>query len=400
MNKKIFSLFLAVTIILSSLAFSLTAYAKSIEIVKLDSEYGAVIDGIDDQITFLYTPEESGTYSFLSYNLPASEAYLFIKEKDPETGMKTYTQLAYSKGNSDYQNEKYSQPNKYQFCITYHLEKGVRYYFKAGWRDGDKRTDGFMKVKLICEGFDSDGAIIDLSVSCPTKLEAFTNGSWKTDSSGNRYFLYDINRILNNMTVTITLKDGTVLSATGSDRVGDYYISYTCDQEKNHWYMPKDPLYNGNVMTIKVFDKTVDYHVEIINPGLYAVKIFVTDYLGNPIEGAKIYNNNNLIETYNDANGVYTFSAGAGQVDYRIVSSNAIDRTVTAIIAASASENDFTDQPIKMFACEYIKDGVINTKDFSYIIKNLPEDEAETKSAELRQVINMTKNDYPKLTLN
>lgn len=398
MNKKIFSLFLAVMIILSSLAFALTAYGKSIEMVKLDSKYAAVIDGIDDQITFLFTPEESGTYSFLSYNLPASEAYLFIKERDPETGSKTYTQLAYSKNNDDY--KKHDQPNKLQFCITYHLEKGVRYYFKAGWRDGDTRTDGIMTVMITCESYDNDSSVIDLSVSCPTKLDAFTGGSWKFDSSGNKYFYYDIARVLNNMTVTITLKDGTVLSATGSDRVGDYYISYEVNQEENHWYMPKDPLYNGNVVTVKVSDKTVNYNVEIVNTGMYAVTIMVTDYIGNPVEDAKIYNNNNLIETYNNANGIYTFTTIAGKADYKIVSGNAFDRIIDITVSASASENNFTDQPIKMVTCDYVNDGVINAKDFSYIIKNLPENEAQTKSEELIQVINMTKNDYPRLTLS
>jgi len=84
-GKKLISLLLALVLILSVCALALTAFGKSQELT-LNVKQSAVIDGEDDLEWFYYTPEKSGVYSFLSYNIPASEAYLFVKEK---TGLTT-----------------------------------------------------------------------------------------------------------------------------------------------------------------------------------------------------------------------------------------------------------------------------------------------------------------------
>lgn len=394
MNKKFLSLFLAVITILSSLAFCISAYGRTIEILNLDSLYAAEIDGADDQVWFTYTPDESGTYSFLSFNIPASEAYLFIKEKNPETGAKEYIQLAYAKRDPNYLENDH---NQLQFCLTYHLEKGVKYYFAAGWLL-DSRTDGLMMVKLRCDSYDST-EIDYFTATCSAKLDVYTNGEWKTDSNGERYFYYDPLRVLQNTTVTITYKDGSTASATGSYEVDGYRISYSYDQEQNHWYTEKDPRYTGNIVTVKILDKTVDFNVVIVSSPMFSVKLQITDYVGNPVSGAKLYNNKSFIAT-SDSNGYIVFSSISGAGVYRITADNALPRTFNMVVAAVTSENDNTDQPIRIVTCDYKNDGIINAKDYAIMMKNLPEADFALKSEEFRSVIHMTASDYPDLTIS
>lgn len=114
MSKKIISLILAVVLAISCFAITFSAYGKIQELV-LDGDFQCEIDGADDLAWFSYIPEISGTYSFLSYNTPATEAYLFIKEYDSETDTKQYVQLAYSNSDPNYAENSHNQSTQHWY---------------------------------------------------------------------------------------------------------------------------------------------------------------------------------------------------------------------------------------------------------------------------------------------
>ena len=203
MKKKIISVILAIVTVISCFAVAFNAYGKIYEL-ELGVKTTGVIDGEDDLIRFSFTPEESGTYSFLSYNVPATEAYLFVKEVDPETGYKEFVQLAYSNSDPNYQENEHSNR---QFCLTYHLEKGVKYYFDAGWYLSDTRVSGTITVMLRCDEYD---VVFDrIEATCPIMIDVYSDGSFSTDSNGEQYFLYNLSKVIANTTTKMASNSTT-----------------------------------------------------------------------------------------------------------------------------------------------------------------------------------------------
>lgn len=388
--KKALSIAVTVVLVLSSLAFSFSAFGKTQTLI-LDTKMTETIDGIDDIAQFIYVPDESGTYSFLSYNVPASEAYLLIREVNPETNQKEYVQLAYSCNDPDYQENGH---NSRQFRLTYHLEKGVTYYFWAGWYLSESRTDGNMTVMLTCDQYDSN--IEKITISCPATLDAYTDGMWLTDSSGARYYHYNTTRLDVNMTVTIHFNDGQQISATGQEEINGYRIIFQHNQNSVHWYPQTDERYTENTYTVKILDKTASMDVPITVGARFAVKGTVTDMQGNPIENADIRLAQNSV-AYTDSNGSFCFYSIAGEYSCTVLAENSIARGLKILVTASASENDFTSTPITLCNYEYIDDGIINAKDFAVLRRNYPQDDERIEH--FNEVINFTADDYSPLYL-
>ncbi len=388
--KKALSIAVTVVLVLSSLAFSFSAFGKTQTLI-LDTKMTETIDGVDDIAQFIYVPDESGTYSFLSYNVPASEAYLLIREVNPETNQKEYVQLAYSCNDPDYQENGH---NSRQFRLTYHLEKGVTYYFWAGWYLSESRTDGNMTVMLTCDQYDSN--IEKITISCPATLDAYTDGMWLTDSSGARYYHYNTTRLDVNMTVTIHFNDGQQISATGQEEINGYRIIFQHNQNSAHWYPQTDERYTENTYTVKILDKTASMDVPITVGARFAVKGTVTDMQGNPIENADIRLAQNSV-AYTDSNGSFCFYSITGEYSCTVLSENSIARDLKILVTASASENDFTSTPITLCNYEYIDDGIINAKDFAVLRRNYPQDDERIEH--FNEVINFTADDYSPLYL-
>ncbi|MCD7796350.1 MAG: carboxypeptidase-like regulatory domain-containing protein [Clostridiales bacterium] len=329
MKKKILSLLLAVTLAFSCLAMCFSAYASMTTLI-LDSKMCGTISDYDDLVWFTYTPDASGTYSFLSYNVRRSEAYLFIREKDPDTGAKVFTQLAYDE--SDLENYEANGHNQFQFCLTYHLEAGTQYYYAAGWYLSDSRDDG----------------------------------------------------------TTSTVSGG-------ADEIDGYNIRYVHSQSTEHWYLEDDENYTGNVLTVKVLDKTADINVKIIEADTHLVSGSVTDMLGSLLKNAKLKIDSTTVAT-TDENGEYSFYYTSGQYAITVSADNAIARTVNASVSASG-ESNYTSTPIELCTCDYYSDSVINIKDFATIRQTLEGNELEAQLEQYEQTINFTSDDYPSLTI-
>ncbi|MBR1532159.1 MAG: hypothetical protein IJ643_08895, partial [Eubacterium sp.] len=113
-HKKVLAIFLSLVIVVCGFAFGLiNAYAQTVKIEEsmLGVELDNTPSGYDDKIWYVYTPTQSGIYTFYSMrnsvntstpNVLRTEAYLFEKVTDEESGQKLYTQLAYSNSNPDY----------------------------------------------------------------------------------------------------------------------------------------------------------------------------------------------------------------------------------------------------------------------------------------------------------
>lgn len=393
MKKKTISIIPIIAIVISSLALSaFNAFAKTQPLI-LNAKITGIIDGVDDMAWFIYTPDESGVYSFLSYNIPASEAYLFIKEIDPDTGVKKYTQLAYSNSDADYTENGH---NSRQFCLTYHLEKGVTYYFTAGWYLSDSRVDGNTNVMLRCDSYDNE--IESISAVCNAELEAFTDGYWKTDSNNQKYFYYDTSKLISNMVVTIHYSDGRESTVIGADEIDGYQIKYTHNQITNHWYPYNDPNYTKNILTVGILNTSADVDINIIYGGIYTVTGIVSDTIGKPVENAGITKDGALIAT-TDSEGKFSFLASSGSGIYKINALNSIERTVEIITSANSDKNNFTKTPIVLCTYDYIGDNVINAKDFAIMKKNMPNDELSSRTDDFAKHINFTKQNYSDLTL-
>lgn len=388
--KKALSILITAMLILSSLAFTFSAFGKTQTLI-LNTKMTETIDGVDDVAQFIFVPDESGTYSFLSYNVPASEAYLLTREVNSETNQKEYVQLAYSCSDPDYQENGH---NSRQFRLTYHLEKGVTYYFWAGWYLSENRTDGTMTVMLRCDQYDSN--IEKITISCPASLDAYTDGMWMTDLEGSKYYHYNTTRLEANMTVTIHFNDGEQISATGQEEINGYRIIYLHSQSTNHWYPQSDENYTENTFTVKVLDKTASMDVPINIGARFAVKGIVTDMLGNPIENAEIRNTQGSV-AYTDFNGVFCFYTVPGDYLMTACSDNSLDRKFRVVVSAVADDNDFTSVAIQLCDYEYVKDGIINAKDYAVLKKVYPEKDEEREY--FSEVINFTANEYPELNL-
>lgn len=395
MKKRALAVFMALCVVISCLSGTISAYATT-RTIQLDVRVTNMLDGSEDMNWYIYTPEVSGTYSFLSYNVYASEAYLFVKEKDPDTGKKIYTQLEYSNLSPDYKEN--GQSGILQFCLTYYLEAGVTYYFAAGWSHEttiDKSTS--MTVMLRCDAY-GEKVIDSIDVSCPATLSAYIDGQWQKDTDGVSYFYYNLSRIMANITITIHYNDGSTSTVIGKDEIDGYDILFTHTQSVNHWYAQSTPEYTANTLTIKIADASVDFDVPIEISSMYAVKGTVVDTDGNPVANARIVNSNsNSTLATTDANGKYYFASLTGKYNITVRCDHAVSRNVEMMVGTGQSGNSF--EPIQMVTCDYVDDEIINAKDYAYIVRNLSGSELDEKKEQFSNYINFSQDDYEPVTL-
>lgn len=385
MKKRIISILMVCAILLSTLAFSLTAFASS-QRLYLDVKATAVMNGVDDLEWFYYTPDKSGLYTFASYNVAASKAHLFIKEYDEQTNMEKYVWLA---GADDTSNPNY--PSSRQFSLTYHLEAGVKYYYAAGWVS-ENRTDGTMTVMLTCDSYD-ENAIESIEASCPVVYDVYLDGGWQNDANDQRYFKYNISKIIKNTTVTVHYSNGKSSTVTGQETVDGYNIKYIDNQDKKHWYPASDPNYTGNEITVQILDKTTKMNITVSSTARYLVKGKVLNLANQPVKNAALSVNSTEL-AFTDENGLFSFYISGGNHSLKISAPNSIDRVTPILVAAQIDGNDWIDNPFYLCNCDYVRDGIVNAKDFAYIIKNVPADMQEQVKAEFRASINFTEDDY------
>lgn len=395
MKKRALAVFMALCVVISCLSGTISAYATT-RTIQLDVRTTNMLDGSEDMNWYIYTPEVSGTYSFLSYNVYASEAYLFVKEKDPDTGKKIYTQLEYSNLSPDYKEN--GQSGILQFCLTYYLEAGVTYYFAAGWTHEttiDKSTS--MTVMLRCDAY-GEKVIDSIDVSCPATLSAYIDGQWQKDTNGVSYFYYNLSRIMANITITIHYNDGSTSTVIGKDEIDGYDVLYTHTQSVNHWYAQSTPEYTANTLTIKIADASVDFDVPIEISSMYGVKGTVVDTDGNPVANARIVNSNsNSTLATTDANGKYYFASLTGKYNITVRCDHAVSRNVEMMVGTGQSGNSF--EPIQIVTCDYVDDEIINAKDYAYIVRNLSGSELDEKKEQFSNYINFSQDDYEPVTL-
>lgn len=390
-TKKLIAVILTIAVFIAGFTFSvINAFAKSQQLL-LNVKMSAVIDGVDDLTMFTYTPQASGVYSLLSYNVPASECYLFIKEVDPKTKVKQYKQLAYAINDPNYAENGH---NSRQFCLTYHLEAGVTYYYEVGWYLSSTRTDGITTVMLRCDSYDTD--IDYITATTDAELEYYADGKMQYASDGTSYFLYDISKIESNLKVTVYYKDGTSETAINKSQVGGYDIRLNHNQVFEHWYPDDSPDYAGNPLTVSVLDKSCVINVKIVSPPLYRFKAKVVDGMGNPISNISVKSNNgSVVKT--DANGVFSVLTTTGVSSYKLSGTNAIGRDIAVVVSDNSSMNDYTSNPIELCTYDYVNDGIINAKDFSKINRKSPSKELK---ADFERFINFTAQDYPEIRLH
>lgn len=401
MKKKIITAVLIAAILISSVALSFTAFASSQEL-KLNVKTTTSMSGVDDLEWFYFTPDQSGTYSFMSFNVPKCDGYLFVREIDPETKQKYQKQLAYA---GPYVNiepdeakrEEMNLPhyreygrNDYQFCLTYHLEAGTRYYFAAGWYLSTQTRQQF-DVMLVCDSYD-DNVISSIEVLDMPELEAYTGGEWRTDANGKEYYHYNLNRIISNTTIKLNYLYGDSVIVTGKQEIDGYKINYNENQYEEHWYLENDPGYFGNKITISILDKEVTAKVSIEIGGRYSLKGKVINLAGQPVKNAVVTVDG--VKAYTNADGAFSIYSSAGYKDISIKTDTSIDLHKTILISAGA--NNIT-QPFVLCNCDFIKDGYINAKDYSYIIKNYSDEELDKLQDEFQASINFSKDSYESL---
>ena len=382
-RKRITAVVLAAVLIVCSFSFSLFSASAKTQQLILDTEIINSTDGLDDKNWYYFTPEQTGMYTFLSFNRYLyAEAYLFIKEG------KNYTQLAYSNKSENY--EYYGQKNEEQFCLSYQLEAGKTYYYAAGW--DSSRTSGEMKVKLIYEGGEED-VIERLEVECNAELTWYTNGSWETDSEGQAYFFYDYSRIIQNMRVSVHYKNGSVSTTLpGANTVDGYTISFSQKQNISHWYPKEDEKYTGNYLTVSILNVSTVYDVTINQEALFNYYGSVCDIIsGEGVEGATVSINGFDIAT-TDSEGNYSYVSSPGVYRARVRGKNIIPRNYTITVVASSDKDSRT--PVEVAASDYVSDGIINAKDLGYINKNFSGAKRETEAQKFSKLLNFTENSY------
>lgn len=385
MKKRIISIILAVAIITASFSFARAAYASSIELL-LDTEISTIIKGTDDLEWFYYTPTSSGTYTLRSCNIYASECYLFVKEVDPATKQKKYVQLAYSC--TDDKTETGSR----QFKLTYHLLAGTKYYFAVGWYLSESRTSGVYTVRLTNDSYD-ESPIESIELGAPVELEAYTDGDWITDASGKSFFRYNISKIVSNLTITLHYKNGKTSTATGQDYIDGYKITFIDNQYEHHWQPNNSVEYDKNPFTVKINDVTATIDIPIIITSKYSVKGKIVDMNGNPVANANITQGGSTVAVSN-TDGSFSFYHGAGQYQFTISTTHSISRKVVLLISANNTNNDFTSKPISICNCDFVQDGIINAKDFSFINRYADNADKPNLTAEFQKCINFTAESY------
>lgn len=386
MKKKLVSILLIIVIILSSFALSLTAFADSQELI-LNQMATTSMSGKDDLEWFYYTPEKSGLYSLLSYNIPMSIAYLTVREINPETGKMEMVNLEYVAPDidRDYENDpdyEKNNHNKAQFCLTYHLEAGKTYYYAVGWFVPTQAPAQF-NVLLRCESYDTD-AIESIEINYVPDITAYTDGRPKTDENGNSFFCYDLSKLKANATVTIKFSNGTVRTETGADEIIGYKLSYTDNQSSDHWYPDSDNNYTRNRLTVSVLDKTASTNVNVVLGAQYGIKGRVVNFAGRAVKNALI-TVNGAEKAYTDNNGNFFFYSPRGTKTITISTDTSID--LNALLTIGSASKDLTKTPYILCNCDYVKDGYINAKDYSYIMNRysgaVPEDLKEEFTASI-----------------
>ena len=79
MRKRLLSLLTAIIVVLAFVGYCFTSSAKTFQNIKLDVIYTDSFSGEGDMIWYTYTPEDSGTYSFISYTVAKTIAYLYTR---------------------------------------------------------------------------------------------------------------------------------------------------------------------------------------------------------------------------------------------------------------------------------------------------------------------------------
>lgn len=371
-NKKLLSLVVAVLVLISSLTAGISALAIT-NSISLNTYITNTISGPDDKIWYSYTPSVSGTYALVSYS-SGSEAYLFTKKN------KVYNQIAYAGPlDEDYENHfRYFNGDttkkhiKQSFYLECYLIKGVTYYFAAGF-EYEKQSTGTVSVALYNLSVDSDEVKFDsISVDCPVVLSSYTDGWWTKDSVGDTYYYYNYSKLIQNMEITITLKDGTVekIPAT-QDSYDGMKVSFEHAQAQNHWYSQNSDEYVANTLKVSIGPVSCDYEVNIEPSALFGVKLKVVDYVTKqPIENVSVsFNNSGALKT--DAKGVIADTMPAGTYTVTVKTNTSIDYSYQVTVSANDTEqNNQTSNPVKLINCDYVKDGIINAKDYAFAIKN------------------------------
>lgn len=394
MKKKVLSVVLAVVMLICSLAVGFTSYAKSEKLV-LDTLFTNAIEGEQDKVWYIYTPQHSGTYSFLSFSVRRAEAYLMVRETD-ENGLRQFKTLAYSNSDPNYEANAH---NEYQFCLTHHLDAGETYYFLAGWQF-DTTASSTMKVKLRCDEYDNQ-AIKAISVSCNASLTYYTDGEWRTDADSKQYYYYNYSKIIQNMTVTLTYKDGHTSSVTGKDKIDGYDIRYSQDQVNNHWYIASDTLnYTANILTVSVLNVSTDYNVNINSGTMCIFKGKVVDCIsGEPVPNASVRIKSGVVAATNGS-GEFSFAYSAGRYQMSIEAENAVPRTVITNIDITDNENNnHLSTPVSLLMMDYVDDDIINGLDYAYIRKKLSGEQRDLLSKRFADYADFTKADYPEMIL-
>lgn len=394
-GKPIVAWLLSAAIIISCFAYGISAYAISHRLL-LDVKYTDTINGEDDQITYLFTPELSGTYTFMSYNIPRCEAYLFVRESDPQQTQRVYRQLAYSQASPDYVAR--GQTNGAQFCLTYHLEAGTTYYYKAGWFLGSRQS-GSMTVMLTCDEYDY-AAVENIEVLCDAALIENMDGNWAIDADGESFFYYDYLKILQNMTLVVTYSDGSVSYAyRGASSIDGHAISYREKQFENHWYANIHPFHTSNTMLITILNKQIEYDVKIDKVLKCKVSVKVTDNATQAaLPDASILQNGKVVAATN-AQGVAVVELPAGPHQLQVTAPHAITREVQVVVSVGATAKDATQTPIALAIGDYNADGIMNAKDYGYALQHFEGQEKETALQRFEQQINFTADDYAALSL-
>lgn len=370
---------LSVVVLLSSLTFVFVAKAKTNNEISLDTVYIDSITGADDKVWYTYTPQASGNYAFVSYT-QSNEAYLFTKEQKPD-GSKFYNQIAYAPpSDPDYldhfrevvQNGKTYKHYATTFYLQSYLRKGVTYYFAAGYANEAQAT-GTVNVALFNLDVDIDDVPIEeISVESPTTLSAYTDGWWDRGVNGENYFYYNFSRIIQNMIINVKYKDGTTVSVSATEESFDgYNISFKHNQKEKHWFAQGTGEYVGNTLTVSLGPVSCDYDVKIETSAMYGIKGKVVDYVTSaPIENASILLNGVEVSK-TDSNGEFAYVYSAGTFNITVKTATSIDYSYRFVVDTNKTENNNqTSNPIRLINCDYVKDEIINAKDYAYAKKN------------------------------
>jgi len=387
-NKRIIALITALALVFGCFVSGVFSASALTQKIILNTEITNTTSGVDDKNWYYFTPEQTGIYTFLSYsNYLHSEAYLFIKEG------KTYTQLAYSNTSPNY--EYYGQRDSDRFCLSYQLEAGKTYYYAAGW-NSTTNAGAAMTVKLIFEG----DFIDRLEINCNAELSWYTNGSWETDANGEAYYYYNYSKILQNMSVTVYYKNGSVSSsAYGSDTVDDLTITFTQNQSAAHWYPKEDEKYTGNFITVSVLNVSEKYDVTINQDALFTVSGKVCDYIsGEAVSGATLKIKGNQTAT-TDENGSFSFLTVPGSYSASISGDGIIEREFTLTVYVNSDKNNHSAAPIRVIVGDWVKDGIINAKDYAYIFRSFTGNKKEAEASKFANQINLTADEYEELNI-